>query len=91
VLDEWFIARDYGSVVQSLRNALQILPTSPPAGALALRWCSSLTGVVLETSTTLAPQSWTIVPGPFTLNGHDYEFPIPIDPGIPQAFYRLRR
>lgn len=91
VLDEWFIGRDYGSVVQSLRNALKIIPSDPPGGALTLRWSSSLSGVVLETSTTLAPEPWTVIPGPFSLSGDDYEFPIPINPGIPQAFFRLRR
>ena len=91
VLDEWRIGRDYGSVVQSLQGALQILPADAPRGSPTLRWPAPLTGVVLETSTTLAPDSWTEVTGPFILNGVNHQFPIPIAPGIPGGFFRLRR
>jgi hypothetical protein len=91
VMDEWLIGRDYGSVVKSLRNALRIIPSDPPGGPFTLRWSASLTDVVLETSTTMTPESWIGVTGPFPINGNDYEFPIPVDPGIPQAFFRLRR
>ena len=71
VLDEWRIGRDYGSVVRSLRNALRILAADPPGGPPTLRWPASLPGVVLETSTTLEPDSWTEVTGPFTFTGDD--------------------
>ena len=91
VLDEWRIGRDYGSVVMSMRNALQIVAADFPGGSPTLRWPASLTGVVLETSTTLAPDSWTEVTGPFTLSGGDQEFSVPIDPGISRCFFRLRR
>lgn len=91
VLDEWRIGRDYGSVVMSLRNALQIIAADSPGSSPTLRWPASLTGVVLETSTTLAPDSWTEVIGPFTLNGGDQEFSVPIDPEIDRCFFRLRR
>ena len=91
VIDEWLIGRDYGSVVQSLRNALRIVPTDPPGDSLMLRWSPSLSGVTLETSTILAPESWTDVSGPFPIIGNDYEFPIPIDPEVPQVFFRLKR
>lgn len=91
VLDEWRIGRDYGSVVQSLRNALQIIPSGPPGAGLKLRWPASLSGVVLESSATLAPESWSEVAGPFTRSGKDYEFPVPIAPGVSRAFFRLRR
>ena len=91
VLDEWRIGRDYGAVVQSLRNALRILPASEPGGSLALRWPASLTGVVLETSTTLEPGSWTEITGPFSLAASESTFSIPMDPEIPRGFFRLRR
>lgn len=91
VLDEWRIGRDYGSVVQSLRNALRILPASEPGGSPTLCWPASLTGVVLETSTTLAPGSWTEITGPFPLAGSESTFSIPVDPEIPRGFFRLRR
>ncbi|MES2924423.1 MAG: hypothetical protein V4819_22920 [Verrucomicrobiota bacterium] len=91
VLDELRIGRDYGSVVQSLRNALQILPAATPGDPPTLRWPASLTGVVLETSTTLAPESWTEVTESYTLSGENLEFPIPIDPEVPRCFFRLRR
>ena len=91
VLDEWRIARDYGSAVASLRNALRILPANLPGGFPTVRWPASLPGVVLETSATLAPESWTEVTGPFTLSGSDHEFPVPTGPGITRGFFRLRR
>lgn len=91
VLDEWRIGRDYGSVIQSLRNALKILPADSPGGSPTLHWSASLTGVVLETSTTLAPDSWTEVTGPFTLSEGDRQFTVPSGPGITRGFFRLRR
>lgn len=91
VLDELRIGRDYGSVVMSLRNALQIIAADSPGGLPTLRWPASLTGAVLETSTTLAPDSWTEVTGPITLSGGDHEFSVPIDPGLSRCFFRLRR
>ena len=91
VLDEWRIGRDYGSVVQSLRNALQILAPSPPGGSTTLRWPASLTGVVLEASATLAPESWIEVPGPFTLSGAESQYTVPVGPENPRGFFRLRR
>jgi hypothetical protein len=91
VLDEWHIGRDYGSVVRSLRNALQIVSAGPPGSFPTLRWSASLTGVVLETSPTLEPDSWTEVPGPFDSTGNDWEFPVPITPGVTRGFFRLRR
>ncbi|MES2657096.1 MAG: hypothetical protein V4689_00690 [Verrucomicrobiota bacterium] len=91
VLDEWCIGRDYGSVVQSLRHALKILPASEPETSPTLRWSAFLSGVVLETSTTLEPESWAEVSGPFPTTGGDCEHPVMIDPEIPRRFYRLRR
>ncbi|MES2440542.1 MAG: hypothetical protein V4584_15860 [Verrucomicrobiota bacterium] len=88
VLDEWRIGRDYGSVVQSLRGALQVLRDSD---LLTLRWPVALTGVVLETSATLEPDSWRELTGPFPQVGNHYEYPILIVPEIPRAFFRLRR
>ncbi len=92
VMDEWHIGRDYGSVVQSLRNALQILPSDSSGDSPVLRWPASLSGVVvLEASSTLAPESWTEMDGPFTLNGIDHQIPVPTGPGITRGFFRLRR
>lgn len=91
VLDEWRIGRDYGSVVGSLRNALEILPASVPGGSPTLSWPASLPSVVLETSTTLEPASWEQVIGTFTAVGGDLTYPVPIAPGSPRRFYRLRR
>lgn len=91
VLDEWRIARDYGSVVASLRNSIRILPATLPGGLPTVRWPASLPGVVLETSTTLVSESWTEVTGPFTLIGNDHEHPIPNTPGVDRGFFRLRR
>lgn len=91
VLDEWLVGRDYGSVAGSLRNALRILPASLPGGLPELRWSASLTGVVLETSTTLGTESWTEITGPFPLNAGDRVHAIPTDPGISHGFFRLRR
>jgi hypothetical protein len=87
VLDEWHIARDYGSVVQSLQNALRIDPGNPPT----LRWSAALSDAVLETSTTLAPDSWAEVSGPFPISGGDFQYSVPIAPGVTRGFYRLRR
>ncbi len=91
VLDEWHIGRDYGSVVQSLRGALRILPADQPGGSPVLRWPVSLTGAVLETSTGLTSEPWSEIAGPFAPAGADHQYPIPIDPGTPRRFYRLRR
>lgn len=91
VLDEWRIGKDYGSVVGSLRNALVILPASVPGGSPTLSWPASLPSVVLETSTTLAPDSWELVAGSFTAVAGDSTYPVPITPGTPRRFYRLRR
>ncbi len=91
VLDEWRVGRDYGSVVGSLRNALEILPASVPGGAPTLCWPASLPAVVLETSITLAPDSWELVAGTFALSSGDLTYPVQITPGTPRRFYRLRR
>jgi hypothetical protein len=90
VLDEWRVGRNYGSVVGSLRNALEILPASVPGASPTLRWSSSLTGVVLESSATLAPDSWEVVAGPLTFAAGDFFYAVPVTPGT-RLFYRLRR
>jgi hypothetical protein len=87
VLDEWHIARDYGSVVQSLQNALRISGGNPPT----LRWSAALGDAVLETSTTLAPESWTEVSGPFAISDAEFQYSVPMEPGIHRGFYRLRQ
>jgi hypothetical protein len=91
VLDEWHIGRDYASVVQSLHGSLRGLPPSSPSFEMELRWPVALQNVALETSTTLAPDSWSDVPGPFTSTGAEWNFPVPIEPGTTRRFFRLRR
>lgn len=91
IIDELRIARDYQSVVQRLQDSLKIVPSSQSGDAGVLRWPASLTGAVLETSATLAPDAWAEVPGPFPLDGAEYAVPIPICPQYPRAFFRLRR
>lgn len=89
VLDEWYIGRDYGSVVQSLDGTLRI--TGPPSEPPVVIWPAALTGVTLETSTTLEIDSWSEVTGPFTLDDGNILYGVPTDPGIPRRFFRLRR
>jgi hypothetical protein len=91
ILDELHIGRDYGSVVQSLQGALRIDSTGFPGNPRMLRWPVSLTGVILQTSTSLAPDSWSEVTGPFSLQGAEREFPMIIEPGMPCRFFRLAR
>lgn len=91
VLDELHIGRDYATVVQSLRNALRIVASEIPGEQASVRWPVSLTGTVLETSTTLEPNSWTDVTGPFGLAGAHWQHPAPANPGVSRAFFRLRR
>lgn len=91
VIDELRIGLDYGSVVGSLARALQVIPSVWPDTPPDLRWPASLNGTVLETSTTLEPDSWSTVNGPFTLNGTDFLYPIPADPEVSHRFFRLRR
>ncbi len=93
VVDELRLGRDYGSIVlpTSLRDALRFIPPAPPGGPFILQWSTALTGVVLETSTTLAADSWMAVPGPFSVEGENYHYPVPMGPGISRGFYRLKR
>jgi hypothetical protein len=91
VLDEWHIGRDYGSVVQALQGALRMQATNLPESPLVLRWPVSPAATVLETSTTLAPESWTEVNQPASLNGAEWEFPVSIEPNTPTRFFRLKR
>ncbi len=91
VLDEWHLGRDYGSVVQSLQGALRLYPAAVPGGPLTLRWPVAPADALLQTSTTLAADSWTPVTGPFSLRGAEWEFPVPIESATPQRYFRLRR
>lgn len=91
VLDEWHIGRDYGSVVQSLHGSLRMLPGASPGGPPVLRWPVAPAGTVLQSSTTLAPDSWTAVTDPISVQGAESEFPVPIDPATPRRFFRLSR
>lgn len=91
VLDELHIGRDYGSVVQSFQGALRIDSTGFPGNTRMLRWPMTLAGVTLQTSTSLAPDSWSEVTGPFALQGAEREYPMTIEPGTPRRFFRLAR
>lgn len=91
VLDEWHVGRDYGSVVQSLNGALRTLPAPTPDAALELRWPVSLAGVGLETTPSLAPESWSEIPGPFPVQGAERMYLVPRASGVQQGFYRLKR
>jgi hypothetical protein len=90
VLDEWHVGRDYRSVVQCLQGALRMVPAASAQGVLGLRWPVSPADVVLETSATLAPDSWTEVTGPFFPQGAEWELPVAIGPETPRRFFRLR-
>ena len=93
VVDELRIGRDFASVVTppALEGVLQVSPALLPEQAAVLHWPASVTGVLLETSTTLEPGSWTEIPAPFTVLGTDYQYPVPLNPTNPRAFFRLRR
>ena len=91
VIDEWHIARDYATVVQAFGSALRILPAPTAEHSHALRWPASLGGVVLETSLTLDPESWSEIAGPFELVDVERHYPVPIDPATTKRFFRLRR
>jgi len=91
VVDEIHVGRDYGSAVQSLARALRV-HSAPVADTLpVLRWPVSITGIVLETSPSMAPGSWENVPGPFIQNGRDFEFSMPVEPEKDRQFFRLKR
>jgi hypothetical protein len=92
VVDEIRIGRDYRSTVLplSLMDALQVIPSDTPDPVFTLTWSTVFTGAVLETSRTLAPDSWTPVPAPFDISGGKYRYPVPAGPGILRGFYRLR-
>ncbi len=91
VLDEWHVGRDYGSVVQSLEGSLRMHPAALPDVPMILRWPVSPVGTVLESSDTLAPDSWIVDPGPFFLKNAEWELGIPIEPDSPRRFFRLKR
>lgn len=91
VLDEWHVGRDYGSVVQSLEGALRISGAAGPESPALLQWPVSLAGALLETSTDLAPESWTAVSGSFSVEGAEHRYLAPVEPEEPRRFFRLRR
>jgi hypothetical protein len=91
IVDEIHVARDYGSVVQSLTKALRVNARPLTGTYPVLQWPVSISGIVLETSLGMLPGSWENVPGPFIRNGTDYEFPIPMEPGKERQFFRLKR
>lgn len=94
VVDELRIGRDFGSVVlpPALDGSLRVSPAGSPNQGVVLQWPASLTGVLLETSTTLEEGSWAEITAPFTLLGTDYQYAAPaISEENPRAFFRLRR
>ena len=88
VLDELRIGRRYASVVLPAPPpfALEIRPVTGAAGEL--RWSREL-DAELEASTTLAPDSWSVVPGPFEAEAGWWQWRAPAGPA--RGFYRLRR
>ena len=91
VLDELKIGNDYGSVV-SPGPLGDILRWSPPIGMGdigVLRWSALFGGVLLETSPSMEPNTWSIIPSPFTRVGDEFQFPVL--GGAEREFYRLRR
>ena len=58
--------------------------TSANENAVTLSWPTHVTGYALETSTTLAPSTWTTVPG--VINN---TVTLPIT--VPKMFFRLRQ
>jgi hypothetical protein len=91
VIDEWHIGRDYRSVIQSLNGALRLRPAGLPDHSILLRWPVAPSTLKLETSTTLAPGSWTEIAGPFSIDQAEWTLSIPLVPGEPGRFFRLRR
>jgi hypothetical protein len=91
VIDEWHIARDYGSVVQALKGSLRTLAADSPGNVMLLRWPVSLSDVALESSTTLVPDSWEPVTAPILLQAAEWEFLVPIEPDKRRRFFRLRQ
>lgn len=91
VLDEWHIGRDYGSVAQVLEGSLRMVAHESAAGHRALLWPVSLAGATLQTSSSLAPDSWISVAGPFSRQGAEWWYPIPAEPGESRRFFRLAR
>lgn len=91
VIDEWHIGRDYPSVIQSLNGALRLQRADIPDHSILLRWPVAPTTLKLETSTTLAPEAWTEITGPFPMDQAEWTLSIPLDPKEPNRFFRLRR
>ena len=91
VIDEWHVGRDYGSVVRSLQGSLRIVASASPENVMELRWPVSLPDVLLETATTLDPEPWIAVTGPFPVQGAEWSHAVPVDPGQPRRFFRLRQ
>lgn len=91
VIDEWHIGRDYGSVVRSLQGSLRTVAAALPGNVMELRWPVSRTDVILETSTTLGPEPWAEVTGQFPLHGAEWSYAVPVEPGQPRRFFRLRK
>lgn len=91
VFDEWSIGRDYASVIPVLQRSLRVVSPTSPDSRGTLSWPVSLTGATLQTSTTLAPESWEPVSGPLSPNGTEWTYLIPAEPGVKQRFFRLSR
>jgi hypothetical protein len=90
VFDEWHVGRDYGSVVQALQGSLRVVRVSA-SGEWVLRWPVAPANTKLATSTSLAPDSWSELTGPFPKNGAEWELPLASEPGAPRRFFQLGR
>jgi hypothetical protein len=91
VLDELRIGRNYASVAGSLDQLLVIAPATAPGGSPTLWWPALMPGVVLESSATLAPDSWDLVSAGITNSAGRSSYTIPSAPAPPRLFFRLRR
>lgn len=91
VLDELRIGRNYASVAGSLDQLLVIAPAPAPGGSPTLSWPALMPGVLLESSATLAPDSWNLVSAGITNSAGKSSYTIPFEPGTSRLFFRLRR
>ena len=88
----WIVGQGIGG--SSSAYAFLAIPTTPPAMRIVragpgseVRWPSNANEWTLQTSTTLAPNSWTAIPGPFTTNLGEYVYFFPHNE--PRRFFRL--
>jgi hypothetical protein len=88
-----FTAATGGAVsTQTIANFsfVPIIPitlTTNGTGGITLSWPTAVGGYALEESSTLLKGSWTVVPGPYTIVGNQYQYTVPTLTGI--EFFQL--